>query len=162
MPRPWKSSAPIKRYFLDGRADFHSLRHTLATNLVRRNVAPRGAMEILRHSEIRLTTNHYTDASLLPLVDAIGKVPAFGPADSCCDNTQQHPQTPEISCNRQSPCGTPPVGAESSKVVYPEEFWHDQTPTDIVGRLEDKTCLARIRTRHAATIAKDVLGAILV
>jgi hypothetical protein len=110
LPSMWKMKKDLKRAGIeyendDGRADFHSLRHTLATNLVHRNVAPRVAMEILRHSDIRLTMN-YTDASLLPLADAIGKLPAFGPADSCCDNTQQYPQTRDISCNRQSPCGT--------------------------------------------------------
>ena len=47
--------------------DFHSLRHTLATNLARRNIAPRVAMQIMRHSDIRLTMNHYTDSSQLPV-----------------------------------------------------------------------------------------------
>jgi integrase len=151
LPSTWKMKKDLKRAGIEyendkGRVDFHSLRHTLATNLAIRNIAPRVAMEILRHSDIRLTMNHYTDASLLPLADAIRKLPAFGSADSGCDNTQIHPQTPDILCNPQSPCGTPLVAAESSKVVYPEEFWHDQTPTGVVGQSDEKTCLARIRT----------------
>ncbi len=36
------------------RADFHSLRHTLATNLARAGTTPRVAMEIMRHSDTRL------------------------------------------------------------------------------------------------------------
>jgi len=44
------------------RADFHSLRHTLATNLARAGTAPRVAMEIMRHSDMRLTAKTYTDA----------------------------------------------------------------------------------------------------
>jgi len=130
----------------DGRVDFHSFRHTLATNLARQNVPPRVAMEILRHSDIRLTMNHYTDASLLPLADAIGKLPAFHAQASGCGHTQISTQTPDVCCNRQSPCGTSAAGAESSKVVYPKEFWHDETPTDAVGQSDEKTCLARIRT----------------
>jgi integrase len=47
------------------RADFHSLRHTLATNLARAGTAPRVAMEIMRHSDMRLTSKTYTDAGLL-------------------------------------------------------------------------------------------------
>jgi hypothetical protein len=125
-----------------GRVDFHSLRHTLATNLAIQNVAPRVAMEILRHSDIRLTMNHYTDASRLPLAEAINKLPNFGASD----NAQIHPQTPDIPCNQQSPCGTSPVEMEPSKVVYPEAFWHKQTPTDVGGQLEQKNCLARTRT----------------
>jgi integrase len=62
------------------RADFHSLRHTLGTNLARRNVAPRVAMEIMRHSDIRLTMNHYTDRSQLPVAEAIATLPTFGAA----------------------------------------------------------------------------------
>ncbi len=124
------------------RADFHSLRHTRATNLARRNIAPRVAMEILRHSDIRLTMNRYTDASLLPVADAIGKLPSFATSDTAFSNTQGHPQTPDIPGNQPSPCDTALAEGESSKVVYPEEFWHNQTSSDV----PLNNCLARIRT----------------
>ena len=39
-----------------------------------------------------------------------------------------------------------PAETESSKVLYPEEFWHDQAPTDIVGQSDEKTCLDRTRS----------------
>jgi hypothetical protein len=57
--------------------DFHSLRHTLATNLARGGVAPRVAMEMMRHSEMRLTMSTYTDAALLPMADALDRLPSF-------------------------------------------------------------------------------------
>jgi integrase len=57
------------------RADFHSLRYTLATNLARAGTAPRVAMEIMRHSDMRLTAKTYTDAGLLPVADAVLKLP---------------------------------------------------------------------------------------
>jgi Phage integrase family len=60
------------------RADFHSLRHTLATNLARAGTAPRVAMEIMRHSDMRLTSKTYTDAGLLPVADAVLKLPFLG------------------------------------------------------------------------------------
>jgi integrase len=59
------------------RADFHSLRHTLATNLARAGTAPRVAMEIMRHSDMRLTAKTYTDVGLLPVSDAVTKLPAL-------------------------------------------------------------------------------------
>jgi integrase len=59
------------------RADFHSLRHTLATNLARAGTAPRVAMEIMRHSDMRLTAKTYTDAGLLPVADAVLKLPSL-------------------------------------------------------------------------------------
>jgi len=68
------------------RADFHSLRHTLATNLALSGTAPRVAMEIMRHSDIRLTSKTYTDAGLLPITDAVAKLPSF--TDSSVRNSQ--------------------------------------------------------------------------
>jgi len=59
------------------RADFHSLRHTLATNLARAGTAPRVAMEIMRHSDMRLTSKTYTDAGLLPVADAVLRLPSL-------------------------------------------------------------------------------------
>ena len=59
------------------RVDFHSLRHTLATNLALSGTAPRVAMEIMRHSDMRLTSKTYTDAGLLPITDAVVKLPSF-------------------------------------------------------------------------------------
>ncbi len=66
--------------YIDGegrRADFHSLRYTLATNLAKAGIAPRVAMEIMRHSDMRLTMKTYTDTELLPLTDAVLKLPSF-------------------------------------------------------------------------------------
>ena len=62
------------------RADFHSLRHTLGTNLALAGTAPRVAMEAMRHSDIRLTTKTYTDTGLLPVSDAVAKLPSFTPS----------------------------------------------------------------------------------
>jgi integrase len=59
------------------RADFHSLRHTLATNLARAGTSPRIAMEVMRHSDIKLTTKTYTDAGLLPVADAVINLPSL-------------------------------------------------------------------------------------
>jgi integrase len=59
------------------RADFHSLRHTLATNLAKAGTAPRVAMEIMRHSDMRLTAKTYTDAGQLPIADAVLQLPSL-------------------------------------------------------------------------------------
>ena len=68
------------------RADFHSLRHTLATNLALAGTAPRIAMEIMRHSDMRLTSKTYTDAGLLPITEAVTKLPSF--IDKSVDDSQ--------------------------------------------------------------------------
>jgi len=59
-------------------ADFHALRKTFGTNLMKGNVAPRVAMELMRHSDMRLTAKIYTDAMQLPTAAAIQSLPGFG------------------------------------------------------------------------------------
>ena len=65
---------------LDGqkrRVDFHALRHTMATNLGRGGVSIRTAMELMRHSDARLTTKTYMDSSALPTAEALDCLPRY-------------------------------------------------------------------------------------
>src|ERR1039457_2918819 len=57
--------------------DFHSLRHTLCTNLQRAGVPQREIMELMRHNDPRLTATTYTDTSLLSLGTAVQKIGLF-------------------------------------------------------------------------------------
>jgi integrase len=56
-------------------ADFHSFRHTFCTYLHRVGVPLREGMELMRHSDVRLTMNIYTDSSLFALRPAVEKLP---------------------------------------------------------------------------------------
>jgi len=68
-------AAEISKVDSQGRVvDFHSLRHTFCTNLHRAGVPQREAMELMRHSDPRLTASTYTDASLLSLKTAVEKL----------------------------------------------------------------------------------------
>jgi integrase len=58
-------------------ADFHSLRHTFATRLMRAQVNPRVAMQLMRHSEMRLTAKIYTDADQIPTDEAVLSLPSL-------------------------------------------------------------------------------------
>jgi integrase len=58
-------------------ADLHALRHTLNTRLQSAGVGMRTAMEVMRHSDPRLTSRTYTDAMALPTTEAIGMLPSF-------------------------------------------------------------------------------------
>lgn len=57
------------------RADFHSLRMTFGTNLTLSGAAPRVVMELMRHSDIKLTMKIYTDPGQLPLTAAVVNLP---------------------------------------------------------------------------------------
>jgi len=61
-------------------ADFHALRHTLATNLAAAGVHPVIAKAIMRHSDIGLTMGTYTHTSGLALAEAVEKLPTYGTA----------------------------------------------------------------------------------
>src|SRR5208337_1977898 len=54
--------------------DFHALRHTFATMLATAGISPRVAMELMRHSDMRLTAKTYTDAMRLPLFGELEKL----------------------------------------------------------------------------------------
>ena len=58
-------------------ADFHALRHTLATNLSRAGVGLAVAMQVMRHSEARLTLKTYTDSEQLPTAAAVLNLPGI-------------------------------------------------------------------------------------
>ena len=56
-------------------ADFHALRYTWATFLQRNEVAPRFAMKLMRHSDIKLTTKVYADEAQFPIYESIKNLP---------------------------------------------------------------------------------------
>lgn len=60
----------------DGRvADFHALRHTFITNLVRGGVHPKVAQGLARHSTISLTMDRYTHTVIADLASALQVLP---------------------------------------------------------------------------------------
>jgi integrase len=59
------------------RVDLHALRTTYGTLLSASGVSPRVAMELMRHSDLKLTMKVYTDASQLPLVQEAARLPSF-------------------------------------------------------------------------------------
>ena len=72
------SAAGIQYIDNEGRfADFHALRTTFSTLLALVGVAERIRMELNRHSDPKLTAHTYTDASMLPLSAAIGRLPVL-------------------------------------------------------------------------------------
>jgi len=62
--------------------DLHSLRHTFGTLLARSGVHPRTAMELMRHSDIRLTTKIYQHLELADTAGAVNQLPTVWPEAS--------------------------------------------------------------------------------
>ncbi len=58
--------------------DFHALRMTYGTILAQAGVPIRAAMELMRHTDIRLTTRVYTDPTLLNTAGVVRSLPELG------------------------------------------------------------------------------------
>src|SRR5260370_3459143 len=69
--------------------DFHSLRKTFGTMLTLAGVGLRTVMELMRHSDMRLTAKTYTDAYMLPVYDAVALLSAYAAKQ---ENPQIDPQ----------------------------------------------------------------------
>jgi len=70
--------ASISREDAQGRVvDFHSLRYTCGTWLAKSGAAPRVAMEIMRHTDMRLTMGLYTDPAILNTARAVDDLPSI-------------------------------------------------------------------------------------
>ncbi len=63
------------------RVDFHALRHTYGSMLAKAGVAPRVAMSLMRHTDLRLTMNTYTDPRIFDMAGAVEKMPALAASE---------------------------------------------------------------------------------
>ena len=61
----------------DRQADFHALRHTFGTMLAQSGTGIRTAMELMRHTDAKLTMNVYTDPHLLETAGAVESLPTL-------------------------------------------------------------------------------------
>ena len=71
------------------------LRTTYITRLQRAGVSPREAMELARHSDMRLTMKTYTDVAQLPLAATVRGLPSIG--DSQIDSQTLVADRPAVS-----------------------------------------------------------------
>ena len=68
-------------------ADFHALRHTFITRLVRSGVAPAVAQKLARHSTITLTLDYYTHVFVDDERDALDRLPPLDADDDSQSKT---------------------------------------------------------------------------
>jgi integrase len=121
------------------RADFHSLRGSLNTHLAGK-VDPQIRQKIMRHSDIKLTLDTYTDSTLLRVSEAITALPAFAESATLCATN------PDVSRQNPAQAGTNTSAQDEAKVVENQSIGHDLAQTDATCHLEENGCLTRIRT----------------
>jgi integrase len=59
------------------RMDIHALRKTYGTLLASSGVSPQVAMQLMRHSDMKLTMGVYTDVAQLPIIQETARLPSF-------------------------------------------------------------------------------------
>ncbi len=83
MPVFRKDLAAAEIPYVDAKgeyADFHALRKTFGTMLTLEGTPQRVVMELMRHSDMRLTAKTYTDAGMLPTDATVAKLPSLNGA----------------------------------------------------------------------------------
>jgi len=75
LDRDLKAAGIPKKDCRGRTVDIHALRHTFGTMLSAAGVKPRTAQEAMRHSDIKLTMNVYTDPALLDVAGAVESLP---------------------------------------------------------------------------------------
>ncbi len=105
------------------RADFHALRKTYGTMLTLAGVGQRTVMELMRHSDMRLTVKTYTDANMLPVSDAIVALTNFAASkqDSQIDSQRLVPDRPTVSAAVPLNAGEPKVLTAGGETFSPSE-----------------------------------------
>lgn len=72
-------------------ADFHALRHTFITNMVKSGVSPKTAQSLARHSTIDLTMNVYTSLTVNDQAEALAALPSVPLPKTPISNGTQEP-----------------------------------------------------------------------
>lgn len=148
IPSIWVFRSLLKRAAIpykddQGRqADFHALRKTLNTHLALMAVDPQTRQEIMRHSDIKLTLDTYTDKGMLPVAEAIEKLPVF------LKQLNAHPcaHNPDFSGHELSRADKATSENEDSQAVQDEEPRQQLALTDTTEQNCEESCLARTRT----------------
>ncbi|SRR6266487_3320659 len=160
IPSMWKFKQLLKvagvRYKDDQgcQADFHALRRSLNTHLAQAEVDPQTRKEMMRHSELRLTLDVYTDKGMLPVAAAVEKLPMFPlqlkDAHPCAHN-------PDVSGHTVSSAGAAKWVGESRQAREIEEDMRGQAHPGRSGQTSEIGSSGRIRT-YDQSVNPDSVG----
>lgn len=141
-------------------ADFHALRVTYCTNLARGGTIPAVAKELMRHSDVALTMRHYTDTRLLPISEALDRLPRYddsaitdheqmrktGTYDDVKIASQNASQSGFCSVRGESSSGTENKQSANAQLDENNGDMHNPAQVGSVGHNEPENWGTRIRT----------------
>jgi len=125
------------------RIDIHALRKTYGTMLAAAGVSPRAAMELMRHSDMKLTMGVYTDVTQLPMIAEAARLPSLRipeitekDAGRVADSAQGHVAghvlrhaSPGVATSRdESPADAKRRELENPNSLPPVALGHEKAP----------------------------------
>lgn len=131
------------------RIDLHALRKTYGTMLAAAGVSPRVAMELMRHSDMKLTMGVYTDVAQLPMIAETARLPSLSLPNTSVVHGQPEAESPEmraqLRAQRRAQTGvaaglgesSPDATGQTSALCNPLEInvlGHKKAPCYITGR----------------------------
>jgi integrase len=138
-------AAGIEPTDAEGRhADFHALRMTFQMFLTNNGTAPRVVQELMRHSDMKLTTKNYTDTAQLPLAEAVRKLPSL--LRNIQVNTLQSTPALDTEGHGASSNGTNEAVPTISEVPSQEPIVHELAAVGANGHESDESARCRVRT----------------
>ena len=106
-------------------------------------VGQRTVMELMRHSDMRLTAKTYTDANMLPISDAMALLSAFAATQL---NPQTDPQKPVIEGHDVSTAVAMNVTEQLLLTAGDQMFGPSETASVVNSPKEAKNARCRVRT----------------
>jgi integrase len=116
------------------RVDLHALRHTFITLLSASGVAPRVAMALARHSDLKLTMRVYTDSDRLGLDRAMALLPSIKMPKHAAQLTAQAGAVSGLS---ESPSVASSQAGQLLQFAVPDASRHEKAPGVITGRFHE-------------------------
>ncbi len=131
------------------RIDLHGLRKTYGTMLAAAGVSPRVAMELMRHSDMKLTMGVYTDVAQLPMIAETARLPSLPlpntPAAAIHSKEESPEKRAQLRAQRDAQTGvaagpgvsSPDASGQFSALCNPLEnvaLGHEKAPSVTTGR----------------------------
>ena len=107
------------------RVDFHALRMTFQMFLTLGGASPRVAMELMRHSDMKLTMKTYTDAGKLPTRAVIESLPSLLSAEGTKNGPPQLPPGLVPNGHSVAQSVTPSLESNESGTLINKGSGHD-------------------------------------
>ena len=126
------------------RVDFHALRMTFQMFLTLGGASPRVAMELMRHSDMKLTMKTYTDAGKLPTRAAIDSLPSLTGGNGTEKWTPQWTPGLVQSGQSESQAVTHSEETEAPGMLINRSSGHDETHSVTSGHTTGRWCAVQV------------------